>query len=654
MTFTRSIRFKLLGAGLTIALLVIALIVQGNLSLLQDKLLEQTQARMTAMSIAYQTAVVTPLATRDYGSMREILDGWRAKEDVVYMVVMDRQGRVLASSGLEAGAPLPEMSSGLDPSARIHHVRFPIEFAGQPMGELQYGLSLEFMQGARRDLLRQSLFIAALAVLLTVALLGFAAHGLARRIEQLAAASSRIAAGEYAIPLDVRGSDEVAVLAGNFQDMAHAVQERMHELRFQARHDSLTGLHNRHAFETELGQRLTERDVAAVFVLYIDLDQFKVVNDSCGHVAGDLLLQRVASLLIRQREHGFVARLGGDEFALIVVGGDEEATLGYARAIIAGIRMIDFVWDGQHFQLGASIGIARASEDLDTVTALLMAADSACYASKERGRLRAEIYRQGDDWYARRQSEFEILPRISEALATDRFVLYHQRILPLTMDCKPSAEVLVRMLDEHGGLVSPVLFIPAAERYNLMPFIDRWVIENTLRQIAAWQRGGRELPFRHLAINLSGGTLNDPELMPFLREKLAEHAVAPGPLCFEITESAAIANIDCALAFIDQARALGVSIALDDFGSGLSSFGYLKRFKVDYLKIDGQFIKNLDHDPSDRAVVEAMVRLARAHGLKTVAEYVARQAIRDEIFRLGVDFAQGFALHQPAPLAEAG
>jgi len=651
MTFLRSLRAKLLGAGLTIALLIIALVAQANLTLLEEKLIEQTRARMAAIAVAYQTAVVTPLATRDYGSLREILDGWRVREDVLYLAVIDRQGRVLVSSGLGPDTVLPAPSGTLDPAARQHHVRIPIEFTGQPMGELQYGLSLEFMQSARHDLVRQSLVIAALAIMLTLLLLGLAAHGLSRRLEQLAHASTRIAGGEYDIPLDTRGYDEVAQVAKNFNDMAHAVQARVHELRFQARHDSLTGLHNRHAFETQLEKLLVERAAVPVHVMYIDLDQFKSVNDSCGHVAGDLLLQRVASFLMQQREIGFVARLGGDEFALIVVG-DEATTLQHARTIIAGIRTIDFTWEGQHFGVGASIGIAHASDTLDSVTALLMAADSACYAAKERGRHRAEIYHEGDDWYRHRLNEFEILPRISEALATDRFVLYHQRIHPLCISCSPSAEVLVRMLNADGSLVAPGLFIPAAERYNMMPFIDRWVIEHTLQQMAQWQKNSRGMPFHHLAINLSGGTLNDTDLVRYLREKLAEYAINPRHLCFEITESAAIANHDCAMAFIHEARALGAAISLDDFGSGLSSFGYLKKFDIDYLKIDGQFVKNLDQDAADRAVVDAMVRLARAHCLQTVAEYVANPVIREEARRLGVDFVQGFAIHQPSPLAE--
>ncbi len=652
MTPIRSLRFKLLGIGLTIALLVIALIVQSSLRLLQNSLLEQTQVRMAAMEVAYKTAVVAPLATRDYASLRDIFDGWRVKEDIVYIAATDQQGRLLAISGLAHDAALPEPSSALDPAARLHHVRFDIDVTGQTLGKLQYGLSLDFLKNAQRALVQQSLIIAALAVLLTSVLIGFAAHRLSRRIEQLAEASSRIAAGEYDNPVETQGNDEVALLAKNFQDMARAVQTRVHELRFQARHDSLTGLHNRHAFEIQLEQLLAEREKAPVFVLYIDLDQFKSVNDSCGHFAGDMLLQQVAAFLMKQREIGFVARLGGDEFALLIVGGDDATTLGHARTIIAGIRAIDFIWEGQNFGLGASIGIARASETLDTVTALLMGADSACYAAKERGRHRAEFYREDDDWYRHRLSEFEILPRISEALATDQFVLYHQRIHPLCSTCSPSAEVLVRMRDADGTLVSPGLFIPAAERFNLMPFLDRWVLDHTLRQMAIWRTSGRGMPFHHLAINLSGGTLNDPDLLRYLREKLAEHAVSPRQLCFEITESAAIANPDHALAFIHEVRSLGASVSLDDFGSGLSSFGYLKKFDVDYLKIDGQFVKNLDSDAMDRAVVEAMVKLARAHGLQTVAEYVTSLAIEKEVLRLGVDFAQGFAIHQPSPLAD--
>jgi diguanylate cyclase (GGDEF)-like protein len=649
---THTLRFRLLVASLAVEALMLALLVGNGLRLIQDHLVGQASSRIAAIEQAYKTAVAGPLAARDYATLRDILDGWQKAEDVSYLVVTDPNGRVLAAAGWPAGQPLPPPSAEFR-TGEIHHVRFPAEFLGQVYGHVQYGLSLGFLESARRDLFTQSLLIALGEIALSFLLLSVIGFWLTRRLVELADASSRVAAGEYDIRLAAGGDDEVATLAANFNAMARAVETRVHELRFQARHDSLTGLHNRRAFEEELAAALARRGARALFVLYIDLDQFKAVNDACGHATGDLLLQKVATYLMQQRAHGFVARLGGDEFALILEDGDATGAHGHARRIIEDIRRLDFVWEGRNFGIGASVGIAQASDELDTVTGLLIAADSACYAAKERGRHRAEIYRSGDDWYQKRQEEFLMLPLVTEAIADGRFVLYHQRIRPLRSARGDHAEVLVRMLDADGGLVEPGRFIGVAERYNLMPYLDRWILEAVLKQIAAWRAVGRALPFHHLAVNLSGATLDDAELPRFLNEKLAEHAVDPRQLCFEITESAAIADPDRAFAFIDMARGLGAAISLDDFGSGLSSFGYLKRFRVDYLKIDGQFVKNLDQDVADRAVVEAMVSLARAHGLHAIAEYVASPELLDIVRSLGVDFAQGYAVHRPSPLAEA-
>ena len=648
----RSLRFRLLLASLAIEVLMLALLVGNSLRLIQEHLVEQSTSRIAAIEVAYKTAVAAPLASRDYATLRDILDGWQKAEGIPYIAVTDPDGTILASAGLLTDQVLPAASAGFDVGS-IHHVVFPAAFMGQTYGHVHYGLSLDFMATARQQVFTQSALIAAGEIALSLLLLTVVGFWLTRRLVEVTEASSRVAAGEYDIRLNIAGNDEVATLARNFNDMASAVEARVHELSFQARHDSLTGLHNRRAFEDELGSALARRHGGALFILYIDLDQFKAVNDTCGHIAGDLLLQRVTTFLMEQRSVGFVARLGGDEFALILEGGDEDAALAHARRIIAGIRTIDFVWEGKNFGIGASVGIAQASAELDSITNMLIATDSACYAAKERGRYRAEVFRQGDDWYQRRQDEFSILPRITEALADNRFVLYHQRIQPLHKSCGDSAEVLVRMLAEDGSLIQPIHFINAAERYNLMPFLDRWVLSNTLRQMAAWRDGGRPLPFQHLSVNLSGATLDDVDLPRFLDQQLAEHAINPHQLCFEITESAAIADPDRALDFIHNVRNLGAAISLDDFGSGLSSFGYLKKFHVDYLKIDGQFVKNLDHDASDRAVVEAMVSLARAHGLSSIAEYVASPQILATARRIGVDFAQGYAIHEPSPLAAA-
>lgn len=647
----KSLRVRLLLASLAVEAVMLALLVGNSLRLIHDHLLSQTEARIASMELAYRTAVAGPLAARDYATLRDILDGWRKAGDVEYLAVTGPEGSILAASGWPADQPLPPKSVGFA-VGKIHHEVILVEFLGQNLGTLHYGLSLEYLEAARRELFSQSALIALGEIGLSVLLLSLIAFWLTRRLVALTAASSRIAKGEYGIRVPTAGGDETATLAENFNSMARAVELRIDELRFQARHDSLTGLHNRRAFEDELGKALSARSGADLFVLYIDLDQFKAVNDTCGHAAGDVLLRQVTGFLMEQRAYGFVARLGGDEFGLILVGVTEERARELGQQIVDGIHRLSFAWEGRVFHIGASVGVARADTHLDSVTGLLIAADSACYAAKEWGRGRVGVYRDNDDWFQRRREEFAVLPRIAEAIEKGRFVLYHQRIRALRPGWDDHAEALVRMLDSDGSLLPPGRFIPAAERYNLMPGLDRWVIDAALRQMSLWHRSGRPQPFGQLSINLSGASLDDTDLPRYLTEKVAEHGVDPRRLCIEITESCAVANPERALEFVDMIRGMGIALSLDDFGNGLSSFGYLKRFKADYLKIDGQFVCNLEHDATDRAVVEAMVSLARAHNLHTIAEFVATPALIETVASLGVDYAQGFAVHLPAPLRE--
>ena len=425
------------------------------------------------------------------------------------------------------------------------------------------------------------------------------------------------------------------------------------ELAFHASHDPLTGLYNRRAFEKQLTRTLEEagRQGDQVILVYIDLDQFKAVNDACGHSAGDSLLQHLAHVMQAKFSFGYLARLGGDEFGLIMRGVALEEAVRRSQHIIDDIRAMPFAWEGKIFRLGASIGIVESSADLDTITDLLIAADTACYAAKERGRNRVQVFVPTDDYFRARQAEFMSLPQISAALEQGRFALYHQRYQSLHPGQRNHIEVLVRMVGEDGKIIAPAYFIPAAERYNMMPFIDRWVIEHTCQLMACWvAAGASDLP--KVALNLSGATLADDELPAFIRDTFAKYGTDPAHISFEITESCAISQLDRAFEFIDFAHGLGCTLALDDFGSGLSSFGYLKQFKVDYLKIDGMFVKQADQDAADRAVVESMVRVAQVHGLATIAEFVSSEAVLGVVRELGVDYAQGYAVHVPSPLLE--
>ncbi|MDO9600642.1 MAG: EAL domain-containing protein [Azoarcus sp.] len=645
----RSLRAKLLLASVLVEAVMLALLVGNSTRLIDHHLSAQLDARVEAVELAYKTAVAVPLASRDYATLRDILDGWRKAQDISYLAVTDPDGRLLASSGWPPSAALPLVNRM---EGQVRHVRFPVDYLGQVYGHVHYGMSTAFMDEASAELLWQSGLIALAEIILSVILLSLIGYLLTRHLVNLARASISVARGHYEERMEIAGEDEVAVLAQNFNAMTDAVKSRIADLSHQASHDSLTGLYNRRAFEAHLDSVLGEPGIHddPLTLLYLDLDQFKVVNDTCGHAAGDELLIRLSKMIEMRFPYGFLARLGGDEFGIVMRGCDLSEARRRAGQLIEEICAFPFSWDERSFRLGASIGIVRSGPDMLNVTDLLIAADTACYAAKEHGRNRVEVYTPSDEWYRQRSEDFRTMPQVTHALAEGRFLLFHQRIEPLKPGLPLIAEVLLRLADPLGKINSPSRFIATAERYNLMPYIDRWVVENVCRYVSGWQQSGQPFPFGHLAVNVSGASLGLPDFPAFVRQQIEHYAIDPALLCFEITESCAIGNVDQALDFIEQMHGIGSTLALDDFGSGLSSFGYLKRFKVDFLKIDGMFVKNIDQDSSDHAIVEAIVQLARVHGLATIAEFVCNPAVDQSIQLIGVDYAQGFIRHVPEPL----
>jgi EAL domain-containing protein (putative c-di-GMP-specific phosphodiesterase class I) len=357
---------------------------------------------------------------------------------------------------------------------------------------------------------------------------------------------------------------------------------------------------------------------------------------------------------LRIRESDTLARLGGDEFGLLLEGCSLDRAELVCADLLAGVRDFRFHWEAKVFSVGVSIGLATVEGDGSAIENL-GAADTACYWAKEQGRNRACVYRRGDGDLETRRRQVGWIARINAALAEDRFVLYQQQYLPLApaADGGGHLEVLLRMVDEDGSVIPPGSFLPAAERYNLMPAIDRWVVRRVFsryRDLVAAQGGGRLA----CAINLSATTINSEGFLDFVRQQARECALPAGSICFEITESSAINNLRHAIEFMRQCKALGILFALDDFGTGMSSFGYLKDLPVDYLKIDGSFVKNLVHDDIDRAMTEAINRIGHIMGIKTVAEYAENAAIIDELRRMGVDYAQGYGVCKPTPMLEPG
>lgn len=468
--------------------------------------------------------------------------------------------------------------------------------------------------------------------------------------EDLAVAAMKAGAADYLM------KDNLARLVPAIErELREAARRREHRaaeatIAHMAFHDALTGLLNRHGFERRLQETLARPGPHAL--LYLDLDQFKVVNDTCGHGAGDELLRQLARLLRNRVQGGdTLARLGGDEFGLLLENCSLPDAERAAQALLGAINGFRFTWAGTHFSLGGSIGLVPVTDDRASLTELLRHADVACYAAKDLGRNRVHVYAPDDRELLRRQGEMQWVARIHAALAENRFVLYRQSILPLrggagTPGC---CELLLRLRDEQGGLVLPGAFLPAAERYNLAPAIDRWVVRHLLQAVARARTAGQPTPGQFF-INISGTTLNDTDFFEFVEEERARAGVAARSLCFEITETAAVAHLDRAVSFIEALRRRGCQFALDDFGAGLSSFSYLKNIPVDYLKIDGHFVRNVLVDPMDRAIVESVNRIGHVVGLKTIAEFVESEAVRIELAALGVDYAQGFGLHRPEPL----
>jgi len=429
------------------------------------------------------------------------------------------------------------------------------------------------------------------------------------------------------------------------------------ELTHQASHDALTGIPNRREFERRLTEILARPVVEGPMdvLCYLDLDQFKVVNDTCGHVAGDELLRQVTQLVRDQlRASDTLARLGGDEFGLILQACPLPRALEIAEQIREAIADFRFGWEGKAFSIGVSIGIVEISASQRELGPLLSAADAACYAAKEQGRNRLHVYQADDSALVLQHGQMQWVTRLQEALDHDRLRLYVQPIVPLHEEANEPThfEILVR-LEEEGKLILPGAFLPAAERYGLMARIDQWVVNNTLAWMGDRLRQNGRLDGVY-CINLSGASLSDERFRQNLHATLEQLHLPTGALCFEITETAAIANLSKVVHFIGEVKRLGCLFALDDFGSGLSSFAYLKNLPVDFLKIDGSFIKDIESDPIDLAMVQAINAIGHVMGLRTVAEFVSSASILERVRELGVDFAQGWHLGEPQPLASLG
>jgi diguanylate cyclase (GGDEF)-like protein/PAS domain S-box-containing protein len=480
-------------------------------------------------------------------------------------------------------------------------------------------------------------------------------HNLVRRAVLLGKASGEERAIELAAsPLRDHNGDLVGAVV-----LLHDVTElrgQHRQMSYQATHDALTGLVNRRDFERRLDEsaEVARRGEATHMLCYLDLDRFKIVNDTSGHLAGDAMLREVAKLLREAvRDSDTVARLGGDEFGMLLVGCPLDKARQIADDVCRSIANYRFVWHDRVFSIGVSIGLIEIGREAGTVEQLLAAADSACYVAKKEGAGRVSVYSARDEALARSSGEIEWLQRLQSALKEERFTLYYQPIVSAFGNDTdgPSMEVLLRMIDESGAEIPPGEFVQAAERYRLMASVDRWVVHNTL---GALSRNAFQLARdRSLAINISGQTLGDPLFLEFVVETLDQTGVPPEQVCFEIAESAVVSNIEHARRFVGVLHGMGCKFTIDDFGSGVGSFSSLKNLPLDYLKLDGSFMRNLSRDSVNQTMVTAMIKLARTLNFKIIAEQVEDSAALDAARKMGVDYVQGYVIARPARLAMA-
>ncbi|HET7203983.1 MAG TPA: EAL domain-containing protein [Steroidobacteraceae bacterium] len=492
---------------------------------------------------------------------------------------------------------------------------------------------------------------------------------LADPVRQSIVTGARVSLGRRGmlVSADSNGERSIEVTVSPMRDAAGQIDGTVIALRdvtdlrgltramsYQASHDGLTGLVNRREFERRLEEALEATHGGARHVLcYLDLDRFKAVNDECGHVAGDSMLREVAALIKDAvRDSDTVGRLGGDEFGILLAGCPLEKARQIADDVVRAVNDHRFVWKDKIFSVGVSVGLVEVTGESTSIEDLLHAADSACYVAKNQGG-RVHVYSARDEAAARQRGEILWLQQIQVALKESRFELHAQPIVSVSsVEGGPGLEVLLRLKDERGVAVAPSEFMRAAERYRLMPHIDRWVVQTAFTALA---RGAVRLAQdRSLCINLSGQTLGDAGFLEFVVDCLDRTGVAPGRICFEVTENSVITNIEHARRFIGVLHGMGCRFALDDFGRGLSSFANLKNLSLDYLKIDGSFIRNLASDNVNQAMVTAMIKLARSLKFQVIAEQVEDLSALDSARRMGVDFVQGYHVGRPTPLPLAG
>ena len=635
-------------------------VISGN-SLVLQKLVQKV--------LAAESEVRTVLVLNNQGHVLA-LSGPELSTELIHKIRQQKNQELMLDEGIIFTSAIQRSLVEIDDFSNGHE---SIENAKKTANDLIIGqvyvqLSNQALNNLKMDLITKILMIGLFGLLLSSVIAWQIGRNITKPIQEIANAVNKLGEGVFAQTITENSSGELKTLQKGFNSMSTSIkqayelmQDKINDatvmLRYQAQHDDLTGLINRREFEIRLNHNLKSvHETGAQHVLcYLDLDQFKLVNDTCGHVAGDELLRQISVLLAnRMRDRDTLARVGGDEFALLL----ENCTLVDANqitnALLKLVRDYRFIYEDKIFNVGVSIGLVVINSNFETVSEVIHAADSACYSAKEAGRNQTFLFNAGDVEVAQRKSAVEAMLDIADEIDDKLFVLYCQPIVPLSLRVSQQHhyEVLIRKISIDGKIMLPTTFIPSAERYQLMPNIDRWVIKNTLAAYRKLLNISFEKCDYVFSINLSGTSLGDKSLLGYIREQFAIYAVPPKSICFEITETAAVVNLKNTIQLFTALRKLGCSFALDDFGSGMSSFTYLKNFEVDYLKIDGSFVKDMHVNKIDHAMVRSIHSVAEAMNIETVAEFVENDAILKELKLIGIHYGQGLHLGAPVPMKQ--
>lgn len=613
---------------------------------LESTLKEQSLRTLQSLSLG----ALEPVISEDFAHLNTLaMDSVRLDPDLHILTIKDEYNDVLFTWA----------HPDIQKSSEVYTYETEIAFEGESFGNIEASwnparLLEEISTELVHERTRMMTALLALTVLSLLLLHFLVVAPLARMRHRVESLSHGV---EFQ-PLEIKSSREMTLLANAVNDLDKSITESRNlslELEHRANHDALTGLNNRYAFEMHLKDHLENREQHQTesTLLYIDLDQFKLVNDTCGHAAGDELLLQLSSVFKKQlKGDHMLARLGGDEFTVLLVDTPLQQGLEVAEVIRSAAQEFRFTWEGRTFAIETSIGAVPINRQNDNYERLLSAADQGCYLAKNEGRNRVHCFLEADEEERERKNQGCWIPRILDAIESSRLVLYGQPIEPTDSSVKQNEhiEILVRMLDENNDVIPPGAFLPAAERYGLMPQIDRYVVTHAIDWLANQAAVSPVIPV--LAINISGHSVCDPDFRKFVFDSLSENEQLCYFLSFEITETAAVANLDAAVEFMSEVKRFGCTFALDDFGSGMSSFNYLKNLPVDYVKIDGSFVENILTDATSLAMVRAIFDIAGVMEIQSIAEYVENQEIRDRLLEIGIDYVQGFGVAKPDSLTK--